>query len=54
MADKEEDMKSMIERLENYLDKKGLELNVSKTKVRDLEKEGEGWRKESGDGKERN
>lgn len=33
LADKEEDMKSMIKKLENYLDKKGLELNVSKTKV---------------------
>lgn len=33
MAENEEEMKSMIERLETYLNKKGLELNVKKTKI---------------------
>jgi len=33
MADKEEEMRSMIERLDKYLEGKGLELNVGKTKI---------------------
>ena len=33
MAEKEEEMKSMIERLEKYLEEKKLELNVGKTKI---------------------
>jgi hypothetical protein len=33
MADKEEELKSVMERLENYLDRKKLELNVGKTKI---------------------
>lgn len=30
---KEEEMKSMLERLEGYRDKKGLEINIEKTKI---------------------
>jgi hypothetical protein len=33
VAEKEEEMRSMLERLESYLDGKGLELNTRKTKV---------------------
>lgn len=33
MTKEEEGMRSMLERLEGYLGKKGLELNVKKTKV---------------------
>lgn len=40
LVGREEDMKSMIERLKNYLDKKGLELNVSKPKIMRFRKGG--------------
>jgi len=33
LAEKEEEIRSMIERLERYLDRKKLELNVEKTKI---------------------
>lgn len=33
LTEKEEEMRSLIERLERYLDKKKLELNVGKTKI---------------------
>jgi len=33
LAEKEEEMRSMIERLEGYLDRKKLEMNVGKTKI---------------------
>jgi len=33
LAEKDEELRSMIERLEVYLDRKGLELNVGKTKI---------------------
>lgn len=33
IAEKEEEMKSMLERLEGYIDRKGLEINVEKTKI---------------------
>lgn len=33
LADKEEEMRSMLNRLEGYLDSKRLELNVGKMKV---------------------
>lgn len=41
MADKEEKLKSMLVRMEGYLDKKRLEINVKNTKVLNLRKEGE-------------
>jgi len=44
MADKEEEMGSMIERLERYLEGKSLELNVEKTKIMRFRK-GRGRRK---------
>lgn len=40
MAEEEEDLRSMIERLEGYLDKKKLEVNVSKTKIMRFRKGG--------------
>jgi len=45
MADKEEKMGSMIERLEKYLEGKGLELNVGKTKIMRFRKGREGKEK---------
>jgi len=33
LAEQEDEMRSMIVRLEEYLDRKGLELNVEKTKI---------------------
>lgn len=33
LAGNEEEMRSMIERLEEYLERKGLELNTEKTKI---------------------
>lgn len=36
LAEEEDEMRSMIGRLEEYLERKGLELNVSKTKVMKL------------------
>lgn len=33
IAEMEEEMKSMLERLEGYIDRKGLEINVEKTKI---------------------
>ena len=33
LAEEEDEMRSMIERLEGYLDKKGLELNIEKIKI---------------------
>jgi len=43
LADKEEEMKSMVERLEGYLDEKGLELNVKKTKIIIFRNSGGRW-----------
>jgi len=33
LAEEEDEMRSMIVRLEDYLERKGLELNVEKTKI---------------------
>lgn len=33
LADKEKELRSMLDRMEGYLDKKRLEINVEKTKV---------------------
>lgn len=33
ITEKEEEMKSMLERLEGYIDRKGIEINVEKTKI---------------------
>jgi len=40
LAEEEREMRSMIERLEVYLERKSLELNVEKTKVMRFKKEG--------------
>jgi len=40
MADREGEMRSMVGRLEGYLDEKGLELNVGKTKIMKFRKGG--------------
>jgi len=53
MADKEEEMRSMIERLEKYLEGKGLELNIGKTKIIRFRKGGGRRKKRNGDGRER-
>lgn len=41
LADKEKEIRSMLDRLEKYLDKKRLELNVGKTKIIRFRKGGE-------------
>ena len=41
LAEEEDEMRSMMERLEGYLDKKGLELNAGKTKIMRFRKGGE-------------
>jgi len=33
LAEGEDEMRSMVERLEGYMDRKGLEVNVGKTKI---------------------
>lgn len=33
MAEEEDELRSMLEKLEGYLDKKGLVINIGKTKV---------------------
>lgn len=33
MAEREDEMRSVMERLERYLDEKGLEVNTKKTKI---------------------
>jgi len=54
VAEKEKRMKSMMERLESYLERKILEINVVKTKIMDLGGgEGGEWQKKSEGGKER-
>lgn len=40
LAEEEDEMRSMMERLERYLDKKGLELNTDKTKIMRFRKGG--------------
>lgn len=40
LAENEEEMKSMIERLERYLDRKSLELNTEKTKILKFRRKG--------------
>jgi len=45
LSEKEEEMRSMIERLERYLEKKNLELNVGKTKIMRFRKGGGRWKK---------
>lgn len=47
LAEEEDSMKSMLERLDQYMDKKGLEINVEKTKVLRFRKGGDRWRKVS-------
>lgn len=42
MAEKEDEMKSTIGRLEKYLDRKKLELKASKTKIMRFRKKGGG------------
>ncbi|XP_067217103.1 LINE-1 retrotransposable element ORF2 protein [Linepithema humile] len=45
IAEEEEEMKGMMERLERYLDRKNLELNTEKTKIMRFRKGGGRWRK---------
>jgi len=45
IAEREEEMGSMLERLEKYLDRKGLEVNTGKTKVMRFRKGGGRWKK---------
>lgn len=40
MAEEEQDMRSILKRLERYLDRKGIELNAEKTKVMKFRKGG--------------
>jgi len=40
LADKKEEMKSMMEKLERYLDAKGLELNEEKIEMMRIRKDG--------------
>lgn len=50
LAEKWEKMRSMIERLEGYLERKKLELNGEKTKIMSFRRVGEKWIKRNGDG----
>ena len=45
MAEDEEGMKGMMARLERYMDEKGLQLNVGKSKIMRCRKEGGRWKK---------
>lgn len=45
LAEEEDEMRSMLGRLEEYLDKKGLELNVGKIKVLRCRKGVGKWKK---------
>lgn len=40
LAEEEQDMRSILKRLERYLDRKGIELNSEKTKVMKFRKRG--------------
>jgi len=51
LTKKEEEMRSLIERLEGYLDRKKLEMNVGKTKIMRCRR---GKQRERGDGRENN
>ncbi|XP_029157305.1 uncharacterized protein LOC114929790 [Nylanderia fulva] len=53
LVEEEKELRSMIERLEEYLDHKRLELNAKKMKVMKFRRRVEGGRKGNGDGKER-
>jgi len=41
LAEKEQEMKALVSRLEKYLDEKGLKLNMEKTKIKKFRKEEE-------------
>lgn len=45
LAEEEEELNSMIERLEEYLDQKRLELNAKKTKIMRFRRGGGRWKK---------
>ncbi|XP_067212233.1 golgin subfamily A member 6-like protein 6 [Linepithema humile] len=45
IAEEEEEMKGMMEKLERYLDRKNLELNTEKTKIMRFRKGGGRWKK---------
>jgi len=53
LAEGEEQMRSMIERQERYLDKKRSELNAEKTKIMRFKGGKIGWGKETGGGREK-
>jgi len=42
VTENEDEMRSMIERLEHYVDRKGLEVNTEKTKILRFRKRGGG------------
>lgn len=52
LAEDENEIKSMIGRLEKYVEKKKLEVNIDKTKIMRFRKEGgEDGERETGDGR---
>ena len=53
VAEEEEEMRGMIERLEKYLKRKKLELNTEKTKIIRFRKKGGRWKKRYGNEKGR-
>lgn len=54
LAEGEDEMRSLIGRLEEYMERKGLELNVGKTKVMRFRRGGGRMKKrENGDGEEK-
>ncbi|XP_067207866.1 golgin subfamily A member 6-like protein 22 [Linepithema humile] len=54
VAEEEEEVRGMMERLERYLERKKLELNTKKTKIMRFRKGGGRWKKRYGNGKGRN
>lgn len=51
LAEKEEEMRSMMERLEGYLERKKLELNAGKIKIVRFRKGEVEWQRRNGNGK---
>lgn len=45
MAENEDEMRSLMERIEGYLERKGLEVNTEKTKIVRFRKSGGRWDK---------
>lgn len=51
LAEKEEEMRSMMERLEGYFERKKLELNAGKIKIVRFRKGEVEWQRKNGNGK---